>query len=313
MLCRLARLLLVGALAATTVVALGADAASPQTGPVGYSVGAQFTGVDGNTCSLYAIDLSTGEATAVNDPGDDIECADGLTFSPDGTLYAYTNPPAHGFSAATLITIDPATGVQTPVGDLPPVITGSGGMTFDGAGNLWLYGATPGPGIDPDCAPTQFAFCLWQVNPADGSSTFVGPAPSGTGVYGLAGSCDQVLAITATFAFGPSNGSEIDQVDTTTAALTEVVPLPDVVIPTGLDYDAEGGLWALAGTRDQGIGAMEIDLIDLATGDVMHTPISVGGSTFEGFLSGLGIVGATCPVPPPAPAPEVVLAPTFTG
>ena len=114
---RLVRLALVGALAATTVVTFGGDVATPQTGPTGYTVGANFTPAGRLNCGFYSIDLSTGEATRVTPGGETTECADGLTFAPDGTLYAYRNLDTDGLLTVTeLITIDPTTRLDvTPV------------------------------------------------------------------------------------------------------------------------------------------------------------------------------------------------------
>ncbi len=306
---RIVRLFSVVALASSALLVIGGPQASAQTGPVGYTSGAQFTGGSAS-CSLYSVDLPTGAMTQINAPTPG-ECADGLTFSPDGTLYGYRNDGLLGFPNAELITIDTSTGAQAVVGELPPIAIGSGGMTFDAAGNLWLYAAVPSIGIDDECSPTEFSFCLWQVNPADASTTFVGNAPQFDAVFGLAASCaGDVLAITTIETNGPVNDTELQSVDTTTAALTPVVALPDIFIPVGLDYAADGGLWALSAIGGRGLGPMQSDLIDPPTGSVTATPLTVGGDPFSGFLGGLAISPLSCATPAPEP---VVLTPTFTG
>jgi hypothetical protein len=309
---RIARVLVLGALATGLIGAFGgAQVASGQTGPVGYTSGLEFAG-DGAACSLYSVDMGTGATQQVNAPVVG-ECADGLTFAPDGTLYAFRNAPIDGFPPAELVTIDTTTGQQTLIGELPPIVIGSGGMTFDAAGNLWLYAAVPSIGIDDECSASEFRFCLWQVNPADASTTFVGVAPEFTAVFGLAASCaGDVLAITTIETNGPVNDTELQSVDTATGALAPVVALPDIFIPVGLDYDADDGLWALSGSATRGIGPMESDLIDPETGTVTATPLTVGGEGFLGFLSGLAISPISCSEPPPTPEP-IVLQPTFTG
>jgi sugar lactone lactonase YvrE len=242
-----------------------------------------------------------------------VECADGLTFAPDGTLYAFVTR-ADDIGSAVLVTIDPATGTQTQVGPLPPVRVGAGGMTFDAAGNLWLYATTTGIGDDPDCTVTDTEWCLWRVNPADATSEFIAadPGAAALGVFGLTAACDgEVLAIATPFATGPPIGSSLQTVDTATAALTLKVATPDVVFPQGLDYDASGGLWAVAETEGAGFLPAAVHEI-AADGSATTTLVTFPGDQ-DGFLFGLAISPLSCPEPPPAPAPEVVLTPTFTG
>jgi len=311
---RLMRAPVLGVLAASLVlVGLGGgQTASAQTGPVGYTVGGQIDGTP-TSCAFFSVDMPTGEATLIGGPSADLLCADGLTFGPDGTLYAYTNTfGMGGLQSAQLVTIDLATGAQTVIGELPPVAIGAGGMTFDAAGDLWLYAVQVNV-ADPGCEPGLT--CLWQVNPADASARFVGTPADDDGVFGLAGSCaGDVLAITGPVNTGPGTGAatELQSVDTATAALDPIVDLPETFIPEGLDYDAGGGLWDIAGPQQAGfLGVQETQLIDPATGGVTHNPITIGGDDFSGFLLGLAIDPIVCPEPPP-PAP-VVLVPTFTG
>ena len=313
---RLARLLATAALAGAALVTIGGgQVASGQTGPVGYTVaGPLMNGLA--DCAFYSIDMSTGAMTQISDPSTEVDCADGLTFSPDGTLYAYTNQPFDGLDIdAQLVTIDLSTGAQTEIGPLPNVFATDGGMTFDAAGNLWLYANS----IDPtssECGATNSERCLWQVDPATAATTFVGTTPSNV-VTGLAASCaPEVLAITTPLLGGIPSGTEIQRVDTSTAALEPVVELPDTFTPTGLDFDANGSLWALAAEPDNGFGFMEVEQVDLASGDTTHTRLTVGTDPFFGFALGLAISPISCPEPPPPPEPApaaLVLTPTFTG
>ena len=315
---RLAHLAVVSALAATMVVTFGGDVATPQTGPTGYTVGFNLEPNGRFDCGFYSIDLSTGEATRVTPGGEFVECADGLTFSADGTLYAYRNLDIDGAAIVTeLITIDPTTGDQTVVGDLPNVFVNSGGMTFDAVGNLWLYGESPGT---PDC--TNFGVCLWRVDPATADATFIGEGELGEGVYGLAGNCaGEVVAVTRPFSLGPPqpvSDVELQLVDTSTAALTSIVDLPDVFFPEGLDYDDAEVLWALAQAPFLGFPTQRVHQIDPTTGDVTTTPLTIDNDPFRGLLAGLAISPISCPEPPPPPPPEpapaaLVLTPTFTG
>jgi sugar lactone lactonase YvrE len=308
---RIARVLVLGALVVGLVGVIGgAQVASAQTGPIGYSVGDD----EGpNECDFFSIDLPTGVYTQISDESLDILCADGLTFSPDGTLYAYVNQQSAGAFSTTLVTIDLATGAQTTVGLLPTVAVGSGGMTFDAAGDLWLYATAP-IGGDPDCGLNGPQACLWRVDPADASTEFVGAGlVDDRAVFGLTGSCDAgVLAISASIPNGAGSDATVDRVDTTTAGVEEVVATPGIFLPEGLDFDAAGELWAISVLPFGGIGQFEVNNIDLATGDVTETPIvDSGGDQFGGFLLGLAVSPATpCPAPTPEP---IVLEPTFTG
>src|SRR5262245_13179080 len=285
---RILRIAVVGALAASTFAMIGgADVASGQAGPIGYTVaGPLMNGLA--DCDFYSIDLSTGAMTQINDDSTEVVCADGLTFAPDGTLYAYTNDPFEGLDInAQLVTIDVNTGVQTEVGPLPNVFATDGGMTFDAAGNLWLYANSVDPD-NPDCGATNTERCLWQVDPQTALATFIGSNETRVPT-GLTASCvpDEVLAITTPLLGGVPSGTEIERVDTSTAGLEPVVELPDTFIPTGLDYDAQGGLWALASTPPAGFGFMEVEQIDLTTGDTTHNRLTVGPEPFVGFALGL--------------------------
>ncbi len=306
---RLMRGLAVGALSAALVGVVGVGSAGAGSGEVGYSVGVQ-TPSGGLECDFFSVELASGVLTRVNDPiTQAVTCADGLTFAPDGTLYAYTSPVPVGFTNAQLVTIDPTTGAQTVIGDLPPVVLGSGGMTFDGAGNLWLYG-TPVQGVDPDCAATGFESCLWQVNPADATTTFVG-GQSERIVYGLAATCTDVYAIQTPIPGGLVSGTELALVDTATGGLELLTNVDDVWGPEGLDFDFAGGLWALGLTPPAGLfGFMQVSSIDPATGAATSTPLTFAGEQFNGFLNGLAISPLDCTEPTPEP---IVITPTFTG
>jgi len=300
---RLGSWLIALALLSAAVGVQGASVASAQTGPIGYTVGARLNEAD---CHFYAVDLPTGEATQVST--DPVPCADGLTFAPDGTLYAVQRVGAGPTFDANLVTIDPTDGTQQIVGALPPVQYLALGMTFDAAGELWLYGAAPG---NADCLAFASLTCLWRVDPADASAEIVGGAPASLFVFGLAGSCDgEVVAITV-FATG-NGGTALQRVDTGNGALDQIVILPDVPVPEGLDYSADGRLWSIGLPGDGGQAL--VFLIDPASGDATQTGITVGGDPLEATLAGLAVDPITCPEPEPPPTPEpIVLEPTFTG
>ena len=106
------RVLLVAALVATGIAWQGGSVAGAQTGPTGYTYGLGLQGGPGAGCDFLAIDLPTGEAIALND--DPLPCADGLTFGPDGTLYAFRQEPNNGgfLLNSELVIVDPTNGEQ---------------------------------------------------------------------------------------------------------------------------------------------------------------------------------------------------------
>jgi hypothetical protein len=285
----------------TTGPAAEAPAADTQgdvaalAGPVGYTNGVAFRGpVPDDQCVLYAVDLPTGAMTA---KGGVQPCIDGLTFSPDGTLYAYRVPNITGaVAAATLVRVDVSNGAQVVVGTLPALV--SGGMTFDGAGNLWLYAGAFGG----DCA---FDFCLFKVDPTNAHTTFVGGQDTDF-VGALAATCTEVQAATATAAFG-SPPLKLQRVDTATAGLTAIVAIQDVGFVTGLDYDAGGGLWGLGAPPQSGFGFGITFSLNSTTGQAVTAPLTLGGDPFPAPVFGLAVAGLSCA------APAVLVTPSFTG
>jgi hypothetical protein len=125
--------------------------------------------------TLYRIDLDKHEATRVGEAGryagQLIGNISGLAPKGDGTMYAVAG------ALKLLIGVDTSTGVARIVGDLG--LAGQGdpnhndaldlNMTASCDGTLWLVSA--------------IANKLWTVNPADGSTTLVGP--TGHTVTGL--------------------------------------------------------------------------------------------------------------------------------
>jgi len=272
----------------------------------------------GPLCKFYELDLETGAATQVNQPSNTVvNCGDGLTFDDDGTLFAYRNVPTAAVTFDTeLVTIDLDDGSQHLVGGLPPVGVGSGGMTFDAEGDLWLYGFAPG---DPTCVAAAgvggFPVCLWEIDPDDASARFVG-TPGGDearGVYGLTADCEEVLAITSAAATGaPTLPVRLDEVDTGNASLEKIVDLPGVASPDGLDYDADGDLWAVGTSYP----ALDPFLYRIDPTDGTSQPRPVTFALFDsGVLFGLAASPIECaePAPEPAPPAPVVVEPVFTG
>src|SRR5664279_193053 len=116
--------------------------------------------------TLYSVDLPSHTATEIGSAGSYagqiLVNLSGLSYSPDGTLYAV----AGGINS--LVRIDPSTGSATVVGSFG--LSGQGdplrndaldlSMTFGCDGTLWLASAYSGK--------------LWTVDPGTGATTLVG-------------------------------------------------------------------------------------------------------------------------------------------
>ena len=297
---------LLGAVAALLVVPMGT--AGGQSGDVGYTYAGRFLGGASLKCDFLAVDLATAEATVLNSGGS-VSCNDGLAFAPDGTLYGFRLGLSTGTDVGSqLVTIDVTTGNSTVVGALPAIQTG--GMTFDSAGRLWLSAYSPN---DPECGPAG-GVCLWEVDPATAATTFVGGEEARD--VGLptaaAATCTEVQVLTE-IAQGVS-GTQLDRAETATGALTTIVDTPDVFLPEGADYSADGRLFAVGGEFPQGLPFATLYEIDPGTGASTSAGITIGGQVQRMLVFGLAISPLSCEAPPPPPVVEpVVLAPTFTG
>ena len=286
---RLARLAVVAALVGGAFALQGTQVSgADDQDPIGYTIGSRLPsrGEPSLACNFYRIDLKTGAATQVNAVNGSVPCGDGLTFDEDRTLYAYRSTPTAGPGVPSqLVTIDKHTGAQTLVGQLPEVLVGGGGMTFDADGHLWLYGIVIG---DPSCTPSG-SYCLYEVNKKTAAARFVGQAPFGTGVYGLAADCEDVLAITSFALSGvaadpaPAPVTALNEVDTHNGALKKIADTPGIFFPTGLDFDSENDLWALGNTFGQGAGiGMQVYRVDPDNGNTGPIDITVNGVPFDG-------------------------------
>ena len=199
-------------------------------------------------------------------------------------------------------------------------------MTFDSDGDLWLNALA---GNDPTCTPAG-TYCLWEVNKKTAASKFVGTAGTGVSVTGLAADCEDVLAISrlhlptlvSARRRRPSRlrRCSTSSTRTTTRRCTSRSTCPGSPSLTGLDFDAENDLWALANTGPgfggSGIG-MSVFRIDPSNGNTGATDITVNGAPFVGTMNGLGVSPISCddpgPEPTPAPPAPVAAEPLFTG
>ena len=300
---------LLGLIASASVLVVATGPAGGQSGDVGYTYAGRFLGGASLKCDFLAVDLATAEATVLNSGGS-VPCNDGLAFAPDGTLYGFRVGLRTGTDVASqLVTIDVTTGGSTVVGALPEIQTG--GMTFDSAGRLWLSAYSPG---DPECGPAG-GVCLWEVDPATAATTFIGgEEPQDVGLpTAAAATCSEVQVLTETAA-GVS-GTELDHVDTATGALTTIVDTPDVFLPEGADYSADGRLFAVGGEFPQGLPLATLYEIDPSTGSSTSAGITIGGEAQRMLVFGFAITPLSCEAPPPPPpaVEPIALAPTFTG
>lgn len=210
---------------ATLVLAVSGIQAN--AGPVAY--GEAFD-------TLYRIDLATRTATPVGAAGSwggaSIANVEGLTYGPNGKLYAVSDT-----LLKALMTIDPATGLANVIG---PLGGGSGlgdsgqgtfdvldlGMTFTCDGRLWLS--------------SGFTGSFWQVDPGTGATTKIGNL--GATITGLTARGNQV------FGAGSQDDPNLYSIDLTTGQATSVGPYGQGLNPittASPGFDASGKLWTV--------------------------------------------------------------------
>lgn len=229
--------------------------------------------------TLYSIDIASHTATEIGTAGTyggvPIANLSGLSFSPDGVLYAI----AGGFGA--LARIDPATGAATPVGSLG--LSGQGdpqrndaldlSMTFDCEGTPWLVSAV--------------ANKLWTVNPSNGATTLVGA--TGHLITGL------VAHGNVMYGAGGRGDNTFYRIDTRTGAATAVGSFGDDrwINSVSMSYDDAGVLWAAINYVPPAPGADQIaDWSDLARIDEATGKITfIGPTTGPASLDHIGMKG----------------------
>ena len=318
---RLVRLAVAAALVGGAFAVQGASVAGADDhDPIGYTIGIAAPGVGVGTlrCNFYKIDLKTGAATQVNAVNGSLECGDGLSFDDDGTLYAYRNVAGPGGGVAQLVTIDKHTGVQTLVGQLPRVIVGNGGMTFDADGHLWLYAFASG-----DPASRAVVVLPVRGEQEDGR----GPVRrrradrdrrvrARCGLRGRAG--DHAVRAHGGERRPAGTGERVERARHAQRRLHKIADTPGIVFPTGLDFDSEDDLWALASTNLSGPGVgMQVDRVDPRNGNTGPTDVTENGVPFIRTMNGLAVspIGdcesETTTTAPPTPV--VAAEPVFTG
>lgn len=250
--------------------------------PVGYAAGG-----DNN---LYRIDLGSGQATRIGAMGYvDVE---GLALAPDGVLYgvadAGTGLPG---SALTdfLLRIDPASGAATAVGPLGLMGQGTGaffdldyGLAFTCDGRLWMSSDTTGR--------------LWEVDRFSGATRYVGDM--GARISGLAGRGRELFGLSV------AGNESLYRIDTENAQASVIgsLAMPNPLYDAGLDFDAQGRLWATLDylAPPTGIPPLRNDVarLDPQTGARIETRIVLGAGSDIGTvqMEGLAIAPvAACP------------------
>jgi hypothetical protein len=203
--------------------------------PFGYVVnsdGPDFDTVD----SLYRVNLATGQATRIGPVGfADVE---GLAISPTGVLYGVDD------GSKTLITINTQTGAGTAVagrrGNLG--LSGQGVGTFDSLDFGLAFTCDGALWVSSDSTNR-----VWHVDPATGVAS--GVINVGHPISGLAGGVD-LFGVT-----GERSPATLTEIDTQEGMSIKVIgglgsnlQFDDV----GLDFDADGMLWAVVDYTQQG-------------------------------------------------------------
>jgi hypothetical protein len=186
--------------------------------------------------TLYVVDLTTRNASPIGVAGSwggaTIANVEGLTFSPNGKLYAVSDTL---FKA--LMTIDPATGQASVIG---PLGGGAGlgdsgqgtfdvldlGLTFTCDGRLWLSSGYTGS--------------FWQVDPATGATTRIGKL--GATITGLTARGNQV------FGAGSQDSPNLYSIDLASGQATAVGPYGQGLNPittASPGFDTSGKLWSV--------------------------------------------------------------------
>lgn len=235
---------------------------------------AQTHGYASGFSSLYRVDLSTGAAERIGSIGfNDVE---GLAMSPDGTLYGVADQTIQNGSVGTdfLFRIDTQTGQGTLVGQLGNLWelgTGANkdldyGLSFSCDGRLWLSSAT-----------TQQ---LWEVNPNTAATRFVGNMNHTVSGMGSRGA--ELFGVSVRNAPGLVTINPDTAASQMIQAWTLDVPISDA----GVDFAADGRLFALADPEPLVIAGTRLLNIDPKTGGILS---NVEVRPTDGGLEGLAI------------------------
>ncbi|SDD40204.1 hypothetical protein [Aquimonas voraii] len=271
--------------------------------PYGYASGTDPDS-PGLRDALYRVDLATGATTRIGYVG--FRDIDGLALHPDGSLYGAADGTAEAGGTSDLLTrINAQTGAGSFMSHFAGLAgqgPGQGGqldyglaITCDGA--VWLSSDTLGH--------------LWRVDPATGAVDRV--VTAGPPLSGLAARGSQVFGVSV------DPDTALYRYDTVSKELVRVGPIAviDRVFDVGLDFDAEGRLWALLDYLVPPDGLPRLAQNDLVEIDpdtallLSSKPITGAGSGLNRVqLEGLAVAPPACPAggTPPSVSPVSVSA-----
>lgn len=252
--------------------------------------------------ALYRIDLSSGIGSRVGYIG--FRDVDGLAFHPDGTLYGAADGSSDGGGTSdVLVRINPQTGAGTfvaPFAGLAGLGPGQGGQLDYGLaatcdGQLWMSSDTLGH--------------LWRVDRSNGAVQRV--LSGGPPISGLAARGQMLYGVSV------DPDPALYRFDTVTLQLSRVGPLPvaDRIFDAGLDFDADGRLWATLDYLVPPDGLPQRALNDLVQIDpetarfISSIPITgLGSGLARVQLEGFALAPPPCPgegTPPAFPPVQV--------
>ncbi len=262
--------------------------------PLGYTA----VGIQGD--QLAEINMADGSLRIIgsmggigNVPFADVE---GMALDSKGRLFAVSD------LAETLLRVDITTGAAAPIGPLFGLgLRGQGagpfnqldfGLSFTCDGRLWLS--------------SDAVKKLWEIDTFTGVAMLVGD--TGVKISALAGYDNDLYGL------GVDEDEGLYQIDRETGAATLIgrTGLPYSFYDAGMDFDAEGNLWATLdfnpppSGRNQDFRVSEIVQIDRETGLAGPPVLVQGASTIE--VESLALAPTICVegVPPVDPEPIIV-------
>ncbi len=268
--------------------------ASVVAAPLGYTA----VGIQGN--QLAEINLADGSLRVIGNMGGigNVPFADveGMALDSKGRLFAVSD------LAETLLRVDITTGAAASVGTLFGLgLRGQGagpfnqldfGLSFTCDGRLWLS--------------SDAVSKLWEIDLHSGVAVFVGN--TGAKISALAGYDNDLYGL------GVDEDEGLYKIDRETGVATLIgrTGLPYTFHDAGMDFDAEGNLWATLdfnpppSGRNQDFRVSEIVQIDRETGRAGPPVLVQGQMTIE--IETLALAPTICVdgVPPVDPEPIIV-------
>jgi hypothetical protein len=254
--------------------------------PLGYVVGFD---------RLYRIDLANGQTTSIGPIGfNDVE---GLAIAPNGTLYGVADSSIGPGSATSdfLVRIDTTTGAGTLVGPLG--LQGQGnnnnldyGLAATADGRLWMSSDVTGQ--------------LWEVSTFNGAVRIVGN--TGHSISGLAARGSELYGVSV----DAQPSLYRISFDDATTELVGPLNVGGVVADAGMDFDAQGQLWAVLDPEPASEGASRVVRINPNTG---AGTVVAGSSVATVGMEGLAVArpggggGTQGGVPIQVPGPNAAL------